>query len=80
MWFAGALLFTIVAIRPVGPTPPGMGLGLSVLLAASLWKAEDGRWKRDPESGARAARWWPPLLIGAVVFLTIAVLLTPPVE
>lgn len=87
MWLAGALVFISVAILPSGPAPPGMTLGLSILLAGGLWKAEDRRWKRDQESGASAARWWPPLLIAAVVLFGIGVvlvavdpLLTPPVE
>lgn len=72
VWLVSAVLLMVVAFRSA-PTL-SYDVALSTLFAVALWRKEELWWKRDLAAGARAARWWPPLLLTVLVSLSIAVL------
>ena len=75
-WIAGALTFTVFAVQSTSAVigTPSM---LSTLYAVALWREEDECWRRDLASGARTARWWPPMLAGILGLFGLALLFAP---
>jgi hypothetical protein len=68
LW-SGILSGIILAVIIVNGNPPRMLMPIGLMCGITIYKYESGPYKKAIASGARKAKWWPPLLILLIILM-----------